>query len=284
MKRAGHLISVMVFLAAFSGRLDAAGLKVGPAGFIIHNVCPGKTYDVYKETGLRLTIYNDDDTSHTYLLSAQRPAGKWEKGYLGIPDPEWCRFNKSEVTVDAHGKGYGNIEIKIPDEGKYYNQHWIVTFGVAGKPGPGGIALAVQIRAQIETKSRAEAGEEKPAGIIAFKPSILRFENTPAGSVQKGSVTIYNNDSKAHTYKITSLLHQEGIKPSAYLTHSYEAIPDPKWIVLEKDTLEIKARDSFILSVQLKVPDQPEYRNRKWEELLLVEPEEGLAGFIRVQI
>jgi hypothetical protein len=283
MKRAGSLMLPLLFLLAFSSGLEAVGLKVGPGGFIIHNVTPGRIYDVYKETGLRLSIYNDDDASHTYLLSAQRPSGEWEKGYLGIPDARWCWFDKSKIVLGAKGEGYGNFYLKIPDEDAYCNQHWIVTLAVTSEPGPGGIALAVNIRAQIETQSRSDV-RGTPDGIIAVKPSTLRFENVSVGGAQKGRVTIYNNDGKTHVYKVIPLLHKEGTKPSTYLSHSYQVIPDPGWIMLGNDSLKIKPRSNGALSLKLKIPDKPEYLDKKWEEILLIKPEEGLPGFIRVQI
>jgi hypothetical protein len=139
-------------------RLPAASLGVSPSGFIVHEIAPGRQYDVYRESGVRLTINNGDDSTHTYVLSSHRPStrGRWEKGYLEIPDPKWCWFDRQEVTVGPHAKGYANLLLKVPDEEKYYNQRWAVTFGIEGKPGPLGIALAIDVRAQIETQSKAD--------------------------------------------------------------------------------------------------------------------------------
>src|ERR1035437_3652423 len=108
MKKIFYMILPLILLTVSSGRLEAASLKVGPAGFIIHNVVPGKAYDVYKATGLQLTIYNDDTVAKTYLLSAHRPSegGTWEKGYLEIPDPKWCWFDQNEIIVEANSNAY----------------------------------------------------------------------------------------------------------------------------------------------------------------------------------
>ena len=275
----------LTFLSAYSNQSGAAGLKVSPAGFIIHNVTPGKPYDVYKETGLRLTIYNDDEVDHTYILSTHRPSecGPWEKGYLEIPDKDWCRFEKSEITVKANGRGYGDIYLNIPDKDKYYNQRWVATLVIAGKPGPRGISLAVQVRAQIETKTRTGI-KGKPYGSIAFKPANIRFDNVCLSDTRKARVVIYNNDDEIHTYKIRSLLQRKETKDRRYLTGSYRAMPDPGWIAAKKESFRIKPGSVSILPLMLKIPDKKEYYGKKWEELLLVEPDNGLAGFIRVQI
>ena len=140
---------------------QGASLKVSPAKFILHDVVPGKLYDIHKETGLRLTIYNDTDTVRTWSLSTHRPSerGRWEKGYGEIPNPEWCWFENDEVAVPPNGKAYAHFYVKIPDDEKYLNQHWVCTLSVGSKPSTAGIAVAVDVRARIETKSKAQ-----PAG------------------------------------------------------------------------------------------------------------------------
>ena len=283
MKGLKCLIFVSILLLGSFVQLEAASLKVSPAGFIIHNVTPGKLYDIYKETGLRLAIYNDDEVGHSYILSTHRPSGRWEKGYLEIPDPSWCWFEKNEITVGPKERGYGNIYLKFPDEEKYYNQHWVATLGIAGKPGQRGISLAIDIRVQIETKSKDDI-KGRLDGVIAFKPGTVRFENVCAGNTQKGRVVVYNNDDKAHTYTITSLLHKKETTAKTYLTRSYEVLPDPEWIVLNKENLRIEPHDASVLSLKAKIPEGQKYYGKKWEEILLVEPDEGLPGFIRVQI
>ncbi len=274
----------MVFL--LGSNLYAASLRVSPAGFIIHDITPGKTYDLYEKTKLKLSIYNDDEVSHTYSLSAHKPSevGRWEKGYLGIPEPNWCWFEKKEITIGPQKVGYGKLYIEIPAKDEYYNQHWVVTLGIMGKSEKGmGIGLGIYVRVQIETESRDDI-RAKPDGVIAFKPSTVRFEDVPLGDTQKRRVVIYNNDNQTHTYRITSLLHNKETKVKTYLSHSYEMIPDTKWIIPRKKRLRIKPRGTYVLSLKLKVPDAEKYYGKKWEEILLVEPDEGVPGFIRVRV
>ena len=287
MKKASCLILFLIFFSAAFSRLEAAGLSVSPGGFIVNNVTPGITYNLYEKSGIKLSIFNKDDAGHIFTLSVHKPleVGRMEKGYLEIPDSNWCWFEKDEIKIGPREVGYGNLFIKIPEGEEYYNQHWVATLAIMQKRGKGiGLGLRINVRVQIETESKDDV-KGKPAGIIAFKPSTLRFEDVSPGGAQKGSVTIYNNDNKTHVYKITSLLHslKEG-KQKTYLTKSYQMMPDPKWIILDKDSLLIKPQSSCVLSLKLNIPDKPEYHGKKWEELFLVEPEEGLPGFIRVRI
>lgn len=279
-------IGILFLLLLLGGNLFPASLKVSPAGFIIHDITPGKTYNLYEKTKLKLSIYNDDDITHTYTLSVRKPSevGRWEKGYLEIPDPSWCWFEKKEITIGPRKVGYGNLFIKIPPKEEYYNQHWVATLGIMGKPERSmGIGLGIYIRVQIETESKADI-EVKPDGVIAFKPSIVRFENIHSSNTQKRRVMVYNNDEETHTYTITSLLHRKETNVKTYLTRSYQVIPNPGWIVLDKDRLKIKPNGSSVLSLELNVPDEQEYHGKRWEEILLFEPDRGAPGFIRVQI
>jgi len=286
MKKVSYLTFLLIVFLAPSIWLEAGGLSVSPAGFIISNVTPGRTFNLYEKTGLKLSIYNNDEASHIFTLSVHKPleVGRMEKGYLEIPDSNWCWFEKDEIRIGPHQVGYGNLFIKIPEEEEFYNQHWVATLGIMRKREKGiGLGLRINVRVQIETESRTDI-KGKPDGIIAFKPSTLRFEDVFPGGAQKGDVTIYNNDSKTHTYRITPLLHSlKKEKQRTYLTKSYQMIPDPKWIILDKDSLKIKPKSSCVLSLKLNIPDRLEYHGKKWEELFLVEPEEGLPGFIRVQ-
>jgi len=281
------IIGIILFIG-IAETAKCAGLAVSPGGLLIQEIVPGKLYDLYEISKIGLTIYNKDNKPHTYVLSTHKPSEvgnrKWEKGYLEIPNPQWCWFDKKEIEVEANGKGFVRIYLQIPDEEKYYNQHWVVAIGVIGKTKIGlGVALGIYVRLQIETKSKADI-KEKPDGIIAFKPSTVRFKDVSLDNTRESKVVIYNNDDEIHTYRITSLFHIKGVERKNYLTHLYEAIPDTRWISLSKSKVRINPGQFYTLFLKLRIPNDPEYYGRKWEDILLVQPDKGLPGFIRVQI
>ena len=284
MKRFVLLTFLSVFLMGWLGQGEAASLKVAPSRFIVHDVNPGKLYDIYRETGLRLTIFNDDEVSRTWVLSTHRPSerGRWEKGYEEIPDPRWCWFEKNEIRVKAKSKAYATLYLKVPDEESYYNQHWIVTLGVGGNSGRPGISLAVDIRVQIETKSNADVNA-KPHGLLGLKPSMVRFDQVSPGISEDAEVVLYNNDETGHDYTITSLFDDSKTEKGTYLTHSYEAIPSSAWVTGEKN-IWISPGGSEVLHLELEVPADRASFSKKWEDILLIQPDDGPARFVRVQI
>jgi hypothetical protein len=284
MRRTTRIGVVVVLVLGVVGRLEAASLKVSPARFIVHNVEPGRLYDIYKETGVRLTVYNDSDVSRTWNLSTHRPSerGRWETGYGEIPDATWCWFEMNEITVEPNSKAYANLYMKVPDEVQYYNQHWVVTLNVGGKPGRG-LALAVDVRVQIETKSKVGM-TTKPYGLLGLEPSMVRFDNVVPGTSRTAQVMLYNNDNTSHTYAISSLFEKDDTRFNSYLTRFYSVIPDATWIGRSQDTITIKAGERAVLNLELKIPADRAYFDNKWEEILLIEPDQGRAGFVRVQV
>jgi hypothetical protein len=281
-KIAGLLILPLLGVLACSA--NAAQLKVGPPCFMLQNLKPGQTYDIFGLTGLRLTIYNDGDTAQTWQLSMHRPTefGAWEKGYAAIPDAKWCWFEKDEVTVDARSVGFATFFVQIPEGEQYYNQHWMVSLHIKAKPSPGlAIGVAATIRAQIETKESADT-KVAPAGGIGMRPALVQFEEVELGATRTAQAEIFNNSDKPHTYKISSLFAGK-VDKEVYLTAKYETLPDTNWLGREAQ-LEIPPGKSSVLHLTLNAPNDPALLGQKWEELLLIQPEEGLSEFVRVRV
>lgn len=274
----------LVLMSTWTSGTNAASLRVSPAQFILHDVQPGKVYDIYADTALRLTVYNDDESSRTWTFSAHRPSerGQWERGYGEIPDAQWLWFGQPEITILPDSKSYGHFFLRIPDEEQYYNQHWVVTLSVQGKSGAASIGLAVNIRAQIETTSDVNVSG-RPYGLLGMKPSALLFEDVKPGVTARSEVLLYNNDVKAHSYKISSLLADQEIDKKKYLKHDFEAIPNSGWIRTDTE-IRIEAGKFAVLEVAVEIPRDAALEGAKWEELLLIQPDEGRAEFVRVQV
>jgi len=67
------------------------------------------------------------------------------------------------------------------------------------------------------------------------------------------------------------------------MSGSYDALPNNGWMTYPR-TVVIKADGSATLDLEVLIPDDMDNYNRKWEEILLIRPDEGIPGFIRVQM
>lgn len=276
--------SVLCALLLTTGVSYAASLKVAPAQFIVHDVAPGTVYDIYEETGLRLSVYNDDDVARTWVLSAHRPSerGRWERGYGEIPDAKWCWFDKSEITVGPNSRGYAQLFLRVPEEEQYYNQHWVVTLGVRAKSGTSFIGLGIDVRVQIETKSKEDA-VDPPYGALGLVPSAVQMNRVRAGETVERNVVLYNNDSEVRVYTVGALFDMEDIDHKSYLSKGYLEIPDGAWLSAPK-SISIGARGIGVMNLQVAVPEGAAHLGKKWEHIVYIEPDQGRAEFVRVQI
>lgn len=282
------IIAILFILLNIPMPAFGIGIKVWPGGMTIQNLPLGEVYDLDKEKGVKLKITNEDEIAHTYSMTAYQPSSIGSEGaigYLDIPNPEWLYFEKSEIKVEANSEAETKIYLKVPKENKYYNQHWVVSVGVEAKPEPGGMfVLACYPRFLIETQ-RKEDLAEKPYGSIAFLPSAVIFDEVQGGIIKKAKIKIYNNDIVKQSYRVEPLdRNSEAAKRWISLSSGYSWIPESKWVTPSETEITIPPQKNYELTINLNIPEQENNYSRKWEEIFLVTPDEGKAGFFRVQI
>ena len=274
---------------AFAEKGGDIGLSVAPGWLVIRNVPVGQLYDMENRAKTRFKVHNGSDQPRRYSLKADKPEKvgvKVLKGYTGIPDPAWFWFEKNEVLVPARGVEEIKMFLRIPDEEKYCNQKWAVGIDVEGQPEAGeGLVLAVSPVFYIETEARSEV-QEKPAGCLGLAPATIVLENTALGKSQAVSaLKVYNNDRRPHLYKISSMVPsaepgRQVITPSP----GFSWIPEKAWLQPGARVLEIGPAEMKKVTLELDIPAQADFLNQRWEGIIFIESEEGLADFARVQI
>lgn len=274
--------AVLAFGAVFSAPAPAASLKVGPARILLQEVAPGRTHDIHAETGVQLTVYNDDDVPRTWTLSTHRPSerGEWETGYGEIPDASWCRLETPEVTVPPGDRAQVKLFLDIPEDPAHYNRHWVVTLGIGGAGGMG-IGLAANVRVQIETASRPEPALP-PGGETALAPGTIIFADLAPGTPSTVQALLRNGAADAREFSLSPLL--DAVRdPSAYLTGGHQRLPEKGWIQYPE-----KARaapgETVPFPVTVNIPEGAAPSGGRFEELILVTPPMGRPGFVRVRV
>jgi hypothetical protein len=271
------------------GKKEEMGLSVEPGGLLIQKVPVGQLYDMDYWIKKRFKIYNQSDRPRRYIIKVDKPVKigvKVLKGYTQIPDPSWFWFEKNEVLVPAKGVEEVKMFLRIPNEEKYCNQKWAVGIDVEGKPETEErLVLAVSPVFYIETEGRSEV-KERPAGFLGLVPGIVALENVALGR-SKGisKIKIYNNDTQPHRYKIGSIIpYAEQGKQVITPSPNFSWIPKREWLQTNRGTIKIGPDEQREIILDLDIPKKKEFLNQRWEGILFVESEEGLANFVRIQI
>lgn len=263
----------------------SVGLAVQPGGLLIQNVTPGELYDIEKLTGIALTIFNRDDREHTYALSTHRPSEIGNRhvpaGYTDIVDPSWLWFQMTEVRVPAQGEVKVRMYLKIPNEQRYWGQHWSVSIGVGGKPGPGEtLALAVHPRFEIEIAepAKADATARSPADL-----GTLVFSGAKPGAHQERRFEITNRDNAWHRYRFRAVSREEAVAKQ-YASAGDTWVADPQWVRPRWPGARSSAGRALRVPVDMALPDRARVPRGGCQALILVERDDGETGLVRVHL
>lgn len=117
------LIAIFIFLPS---SVLAHNFSVSPAEVNIDNLSSGG------ETEFELTIYNKDDISHSFILTAYSP-GKSQRrsGRDEFPDDGWISFSPQELEVLANSDAKVKVKVAIPPESKWAGKDWEAWLGVS---------------------------------------------------------------------------------------------------------------------------------------------------------
>lgn len=269
---------------------QAVGLKVEPGALFIQNVFLGKLYDVYKESGLRLTVHNESSRTRTYILSTHLPsdvgAKGWLQGYSELPDVTWFWFDRQEIKIGPNGVGYANMFFEIPKQERYYNQHWVLALGIRGKAEAGpSILLATYPKIQLETESK-DGVRVRPEGPFGLEPSILVIKKLRSASQNQATLSLYNNHVESRRYRLTSKTFPslKGEPPPIPPSPGYQRIPNLGWIVPNSSRVRLGPRERVSVPLTITIPNDQVHRGKRWESILFVESEDGRTRFARVRI
>ncbi|CAN2044980.1 Secreted protein [Candidatus Magnetomoraceae bacterium gMMP-1] len=275
------LLFNLFFCLYLCANSNAGMLNISPGSFCLEKIDIG----VDENLGIDLVVSTKDSNHNVFLVRTDTPFAKNVlKGYIPIPDASWLYFSNDRLTLDKNGVGKARMFFKIPNEEKYLNQHWIVETKV--KPAPvGGDLFLMQLTAtyMIETRASADV-KERPYGILGIVPSRVNVKNIIPEKVKQAAFKIYNNDKIAHTYSLSTHTFMPALKKklSISIAPGYEWVRDTNWVKPVNEKITVKPGGIKQADLNIKIPKNVEYEDEGWEAIVMVEPDNGRAGFVRV--
>lgn len=275
-----RIVILLIFISSIA--YGETGLSVEPGSLLIQHVTLGRTYDLFHDLNVPIVIRHKGDSPCTYCLSTHKPSeiGKLVEGYTDIFDPSWLWFDKNEVTILPNGSATIQMYLRVPKDDRFYNQHWTVGIKVESKPEYGKIfVLGVISRIHLETEINEDIGI-KPDGLLGVCPARIKI----GGKNKKAMLRIFNNDKKKHQYQLRVFVPNKNARHEQInISPKFNWIPDTGWIKVNHQRIVIGQGKSRNIKLQLSLPDGKKVIT-PWEALLMVQPDEGVTGFVRVQI
>jgi hypothetical protein len=262
----------------------AAGLRVSPGALSLQHAAVGEETDLEIE----MLITNYSETERMFLITPQRPSKvteRWLKGYAEIPDPDWFYFDQDRIRIGPGEEARVGMHLNIPDQEEYYNQRWVVYVDVTTETEEGEtFKAAVRPNYMIETLAKEDV-EARPYGELGLAPSVVRPEEVETGRRTRASFRLYNNEETRRTYTLNSYIPQ-ATRERQDISGSpgYQWIEDENWVRPARRRVRLGPGQVREVALNILVPEGKEAEDLGWEAIVLVEPDEGLSGFIRVLI
>ena len=278
------LVLILFFMFAGLGTAYSAALKVSPGAFCLQNAEIGENLDL----GIDMVVTNKDDEEKVFViktLKASEATNEWVKGYTEMPDPSWLYFDTNELKIGPGQEAKIRMNLKVPDKAEYYNQHWIVYAEVTTKAGGKEMfRAAVKPCYMIETQANADI-KGRPYGELGLVPSTVTAAVVAPGTEKKESFSIYNNDKVKHIYTLASYI--PGLLSANLdinVTAGYEWIKKESWVNPVERTVELEPGEEKEVTLKVLIPKGSKCGDEGWEAIVMVKPDKGLEGFVRVLI
>lgn len=253
----------------------------------------GYSFDMKKTSGTMIAIPNHNDVPIQYqvLFSNNKEVGSLLPGYANFPDISWCKvIPDTPIWVQPHDTGWVNLVINIPNKPEYLNQYW--ELGVVVTPLQGmsmqvggvqiGITPTVMGSFLISTMPAADVNPKgRKTGIT---PSAVNITTDDAIKGRRFTFTIFNNDSVAHEYHIVPYefpifpAHDVKLSIQVFTNHEIGDISCLKYkkgfLFFKKNIIRVEPGKSAQWTVDLKMPDKPEIKEKEgWDFVIQILPE-----------
>lgn len=280
----------LVGICSITSLIFGIGIRATPATIVLENVPLGKTFDLEKEKGIVISIYNDSDIGYRYHIAAEKPSASDTRatGYFDFPEPAWCWFDRETITIEPRTEEKIRLYMRIPDSTQYYNRHWLVAITItpfemltSNYETGASIAVGAYLLYRVETMPRGDGGIKKNEDELFTVPSVVEFVDVESGKEYEKTVKIISpcNDKKVMVTRLDPL--SEVAKLTILTAPGFIRLNKAEWLSYDSIAV-IKDRIGY-LKLKLVTPQNYNDQNYNFEELLLLKCEDKKA-FIRIRI
>lgn len=268
-----------------SNNLHAGGIAVKFADIVLEDLELGGVYNLRAMQGLSYTVMsNYEGVRDIEILVAKPDAADCKKDYEPIPDVAWVRVIPDSFRLAYRENAHCSIIISIPENEEYRGRHFQVALLARAKPDP--FAKGVALVPQVKYRLRFSVGTEAPKTIemarkrekfmalnFHLEPDSLYLHNIETGKQiilgKKGipALKVVNLGPEKLKLEFKSV----PCKKRFGISEGCEAAPDPAFLRCTKETVSVKPDHIVNIPLVLKIPDEPEYRGKKYAFIIKAE-------------
>lgn len=129
-------------------------------------------------------------------------------------------------------------------------------------------------------------GEEIGSG-FGLGPGMLLIENVKPGGEKVEATTmetglfVYNGTEAKQLFSVSVLKATQAIGTWEL---GYTDLPDASWLEVDKQEVEVPAKSKAPIKLFVKVPNKPEYFNKKWMAVAVCSPGKKQPGVVGLQV
>ena len=264
---------------ALAATSPPAGAVIGLAArfgdVVLEGARPGRVYDLKEAAHLPFGIENRGDAEIAVGIEFNRPAkGTLSKDYEEIPDPSWMKAVPAKMSIPAHGVGYFDLLLSIPDDPKLTGRHFQVMVKAVGLSGLFGVAVDNRVRFSIGAGPESLKAEKKKKAMqqldFDVSPQTLYLTEVPLGrewdsrEEARKSVRVANFARDPLQVRLSVEPWDAGLP----LPEGYEPMPSTSWVKVKTPQLTVPPDGIGQTGFVVKVPDEPKNRGKRWAVLV----------------
>ncbi|MDH5661398.1 MAG: hypothetical protein OEY92_00220 [Elusimicrobiota bacterium] len=285
-KKFGIICGIVLLCGVkFSNNLHAGGIAVKFASIVLEDLEPGGVYNLRAMRGLSYTVMSKYERTRDIEIAVEKPnIGECEKGYEPLPDTTWVRIIPNNFRLGYHENAHCAIIISIPEKEEYRGRHFQVSIIARAKTDP--FTKGVALVAQVKYKLRFSVGTEAPKTLemarkrekfmmlnFRLEPDSLYLHNIEPGKQiilgkkEIPALKVINLGPEKLKLEFNSVPCNKGFG----ISEGYQPAPDPRFLNCTKETVSVKPDHIVNIPVVLEIPDEPEYRGKKYAFIIKAE-------------
>lgn len=292
---------LLLCVLTFSSNLHAGGIAVRFADIVLEDLEPGGVYNLRAMRGLSYTVMSNYEGIRDIEILVEKPdVADCKEDYEPIPDIAWVRVIPGNFRLGYRENTRCAIIISVPEDEEYRGRHFQVALLTRAKPDPfaRGVAIVPQVRYRLRFNVGTKAPETLEMARKRKRFMTLNFHLEPdslylhdiqigkqIGLGKKGipALKVVNLGPEKLKLQFKSVPCNKGFG----ISEGYEPTPDPAFLRCTKETVSVKSNRIVNVPLVLEIPDEPEYRGKKYVFIIkaeLRETEVPLEIFSRIYV